>query len=114
MRGGGGLSADGGGDVGRALTDFPRQGAGMFPTAPTAHTEKAQANGLGIGHNNRSQGLKARDNHPRGIHQIKPVLKSSNHSNVPFPRGSPWLLWFAPSVQGRGSGKLLGYPDPDY
>ncbi len=42
------------------LVGFCNVGLPRFPTAPTAHTEKAQANGLGIGHNNRSKGLKAR------------------------------------------------------
>ena len=46
--------------VERALTDLPRQGAGMFPAAPTAHNENAQASGLGIGDNIGTGGLKAR------------------------------------------------------
>ena len=58
--GGTGCPQMGEGVVGWAMTDFPRQGAGMFPTAPTAHNEKAQASGLGIGHNNGTGGLKAR------------------------------------------------------
>ena len=47
------------GVVGWALTDLPRQGAPFphFPTAPTAHNEKAQATGLGIGNNNGTGGL---------------------------------------------------------
>ena len=86
----------------------------MFPTAPTAHNEKAQANGLGIGHNNRSQGLKARDNHPRGIHQIKPVLKSSNHSNAQFPGVVSQVDMVRTFGAGEGNRKTFRVPCQDF
>ena len=60
-----------------------------FPIAPKAHPMRAQATGLGIGHNNRSKGLKARHIPPPGIHRMMPGLQPLNRFNVPFPGAVP-------------------------
>ena len=48
------------GEEGVGLFAFRGLWLPRFPTAPTAHNEKAQASGLGSGHDNGTGGLKAR------------------------------------------------------